>query len=115
MRGMELKLGEPTRAHFQVGEQPTSAAVSEVPFRLHLWHSSEADDLDIRLNDQSLDDFAPDGANHSATGSRWFECVLNPSRVNRGENRVELLLRKRGDSINEPLVLDAVQLHVRHG
>ena len=114
-REMELKLGEPAEAHFQVGEELTAGTSSQLRFRLHLWHSSDADDLDIKLNEQSLDDLTPHGPNTTSTGSRWLECGLNPAHLNWGENRVELLLKKRGGAMEAPLMVDAVQLHVHHG
>ena len=45
-----------------------------------------------------------------------LECRLYPGQVARGNNKVELTVRKRDESMQTPLILDSVQLrvHYRH-
>ena len=83
-------------------------------FRLHLWDRTDRDDLAVTFNDHALDSLAPGAPSQESTGGQWLECHLQADQVERGENRVELLIRKRDESMRTPLTLDAVQLHVRH-
>jgi hypothetical protein len=110
---LELEQGGPVSVHFQVGEDVESGDAAELRFRLHLWEFTSNDDIAVKLNNEPLDDLKPAGRQTHSAG-QWLECQLRPSQVNRGENRVELVARKRDESMQTPLVLDAVQLHVHH-
>ena len=109
-----LKEGEPLRAHFQIGEDVTSGSVRELRFRLHLWDSADNDDIEGKLNDGVLGDLTRAGPSQESTGEQWLECQLTPAQVKRGENKVELMMSKRDESKQTPLVVDAVQLHVQY-
>ena len=65
-------------------------------------------------NDEHLDNLSPADPNGTTTGGQWLECLLHSAQVKRGENRVELVVKKRDEPMQTPLVLDAVQLHVHH-
>ena len=114
VRELELKQGGPVGVHFQVGEDVGSGNAAELRFRLHLWEFTSNDDIDVKLNNEPLDDLMPAGPAQTHSAGQWLECQLRPSQVNRGENRVELVARKRDESMQKPLVLDAVQLHVHY-
>ena len=111
----QLIQGEPVSAHFQVGEDVTSGSVSELRFRVHLWDFANNDDMEVKLNDGLLNDFMRAGPSQMSTGGQWLECPLSPAQVKKGENKVEFMLRKRDESKQTPLVVDAVQLHVQYG
>jgi hypothetical protein len=110
----QLHLGEPVCTHFQVGTDVNSRDISELRFRLHLWDLAENDEVAVTLNNGTLDDLKTAGPNQETTGGQWLECLLHSAQVKRGENRVELRVKKRDESMQTPLVLDAVQLHVYH-
>ena len=114
VKQLELEAGVPARTHFQVGANVKVEDVPELRFRLHLWDRTDHDDLAVTLNDHALDSLAPGAPLQTSTGGQWLECYLQADQVERGENRVELLIRKRDESMRTPLILDAVQLHVRH-
>ena len=100
--------------HFQVGEDVESGNAAELRFRLHLWEFTGNDDIDVKLNDEPLDDLKPTGPSQTHSAGQWLECQLRPSQVNRGENKVELVVRKRDETMQAPLALDAVQLHLHY-
>ena len=110
---LELKPGERVSTAFQVGEKLIEKT-SQLKFRLHLWEYSNDDDLEVRLNGDALRELQAAGPARKSTTGQWLECQLQPRQVRKGENLVELLLRKRDESIQPPIVMDAVQLHVRH-
>ena len=111
---LELKQGAPVSVHFQVGEDVGSINAAELRFRLHLWEFASNDDIEVKLNNEPLDDLKPAGPTQTDSAGQWLECQLRSSQVNRGENTVELVARKRDESMQTPLVLDAVQLHVHY-
>ena len=111
---MELKQGGPVSVQFQVGEDVASGNAPELRFRLHLWGFTSNDDLDVKLNNEPLDGLEPAGPPQAHSAGQWLECQPRPSQVHRGENRVEIVVRKRDESMQTPLVLDAVQLYVRY-
>jgi hypothetical protein len=108
----ELKQGVPMRTHFQVGADVKAANIAELRFRIHLWDLTDRDAVTVMLNDHTLDDLIPGAPAQTSTGGQWLECPLDPDRVERGENRVELLVQKRDESVQTPLILDAVQVHL---
>ena len=114
VREVELPRGEPVSAEFQVGEDIESGNVPELLFRLHVWDFAPNDDIVVKLNDQPLDDLEPAGPEQESRG-QWLECRLNPAQVTRGDNKVELMVSKRDDSMQTPLILDTVQLRVHYG
>ncbi len=114
VRELELQHGEPVSLHFQVGEDVESGNAAELSFRLHLWDLADNDNVEVTLNNGSLDNLRPADPNETATGGQWLECLLPSSQVKRGENRVELILKKRDESMRTPLVLNALQLHVHY-
>ena len=110
----EVNPGAPLKAQFQVGDYPSSAAVVQLQFRLHLWELTVHDQVSVRLNGQELRDLTPVPALGDAPGGHWLECTLAPKEVNQGENRVEVSLQKRAAGVKEPLMLDSIQLWVRY-
>lgn len=112
VRELELKQGEPVSLHFQMGEDVESAA--QLRFRLHLWDLAENDDLGVTLNNGPLHTLKPAGPDQMATEGQWLECLLHSNQVKRGENRVELIVGKSDETMQTPLVLDALQLHVHY-
>ena len=114
IRELELKQGDPVSVHFQVGEDIKSRDRPELRFRLHFWDMAGNDDVAVKLNNELLRELGPDGPTQTASTEQWLECQLRPAQVNRGENRVELTVRKRDESMQTPLVLDAVQLYVHY-
>ena len=110
---LELIPGEPVSAHFQIGEDLTAGNLAELRFRLHLWDFSDDDEIEVKLNGVTLDDLKRDGHSQTSTSGQWLECQLTPEQANRGENIVELMVSTRDAAINTPLVVDAVQIHVR--
>ena len=113
VREMVLNQGEPVSIHFQVGDVCHSEDISALRFRLHFWDFADNDHLAVKLNHQPLHDLRPVDPIRTPLGAQWLECQLDPAQVQRGENRVELMVRKRDESMQTPLVLDTVQLHVR--
>jgi hypothetical protein len=114
VRVVELGQGETVKASFQVGEDLTSGKIPRLRFRLHLWDVGADDEISVKLNDEPLDDLQTAGPTNTATGSQWLECQLDPSQVERGENRVEVSVTQRDASMQTPLLVDAVQLHVHY-
>ena len=115
VRALELKPSEAVKTGFQVGEDPMSGGtIPRLRFRLHLWNTTARDDLCAKLNGEPLAGLQAAGP-AASTGSQWMECRLDPDQVKRGDNAVELVLRQRDESMPEPLVVDAVQLHVHYG
>ncbi len=112
VRELELEQGKPVSARFEVGEDPTTGSFPELRFRIHLWGAANSDLIAVKLNGASLDDLKPTGA--AQTGSQWLECRLDPDRVKKGPNEVELLATKRDESMQTPLVWDSAQLHVSY-
>ena len=101
------------KAPFQVGEDLRSGKIPRLRFRLHLWDVGGDDEMSVRLNDEPLDGLQTVGPTNT-TGSQWLECQLDPARVKRGENQVEVSVKQRDASIQTPLIVDAVQLHVNY-
>ena len=112
LRELELEQGKPVGARFQLGEDLTTGSSPELRFRVHLWDAGEGDEIEVKLNGASLDDLKPAGATQA--GSQWLECRLDPDRVKKGPNEVELLASKRDESMQTPLVWDSAQLHVSY-
>ena len=97
-----------------VGEDLTSeGTIPRLRFRLHLWDTAANDDLCVKLNGELLDGLQAVGP-VASTGSQWLECGLDAGRLRRGENGVELMLRQRDETMQQPLVVDAIQLHVHY-
>lgn len=112
VREVELPQGELVKTEFQVGEVIASGDACELLFRLHVWDFSR-DDISVKLNDQSLDDLKPAGPEQESRG-QWLECRLDPGQVAMGNNKVELTVGKRNESMQTPLILDGVQLCVHY-
>ena len=115
VRELELKEGDPVSVYFQVGEDLESGNASELRFRLHFWGITNNDNIDVRINNVPLKDLKPAGPPQTRSEGRWLESRPKLTQVNRGENRVELMVMKRDESVQMPLILDAVQLHVHYG
>jgi len=109
-----LKEGKPVSVHFQVGEDLESGNAAELRLRLHFWDITNNDNIDVRLNNVSLKDLNTAGSPQTRSEGRWMESRPKLTQVNRGENRVELMVTKRDESMEMPLILDAVQLHVHY-
>ncbi len=113
-RELELQPGETAKAHFQVGEDLSSR---KGPFRLrlHLWELTASDEIAVRFNDVALNDLRPQKTLDAAPAGHWLECEVQPDRVINGENRLEISLNTRADSIAKPIALDCALLYVRAG
>ena len=111
---LELKQGQAVKARFQIAEDVTAGNISAFLFRLHLWEPSDNDEIDVKLNGGSLDDLKRAGSSQTSTSGQWMECPLNPEQVRRGENEVELMVSRRDAAMSTPLIVDAVQLHVKY-
>jgi hypothetical protein len=111
VREVELPQGESVITEFQVGEDFESRDAPELLFRLHLWNSALNDDISVKLNHRPVDGLEPAGPVQES-GEQWLECRLDPDQVARGNNRVELTVSKRDESMQTPLILDGVQLRV---
>ena len=111
---VELTQGTPVRLSFLVGEDTTSAGISQLRFRAHLWDLTSEDDIAVQLNGKKLEGLEITDAFASADEGQWLECDLNPNEVKQGQNSVELLLKKRTESRQTPLLLNAIQLAVRY-
>ena len=107
-----LETDVPVAATFQVGEDPSTANVKSVDFRLHLWDYVPGDDVSVRLNGEPVDGMAPQDPGRKQEEGQWLQGNLNANQVRRGENAVEVRLRKRGESASSSIALDAVQLYV---
>ena len=105
-----VKPGEPRRAHFQVGEEPSSRA--SLAFRLHLWELTAADKLRIALNGVFLKDLNSVDLGRAPSGC-WLTTTVGEDLVKTGNNDVELHLDRRNDSLASDLILDGVQLEMR--
>ena len=113
VREVELPQGEPVNTEFQMGEDIGSGNVPELLFRLHFWDSAPDDNITVKLNDRPLDGLEPAGPAQES-GGQWLESRLDPGQVARGNNKVELTVSKRDESMQTPLILDGVQLRVHY-
>jgi len=111
---LELPQRKPAKVHFQVGEDVRTGNPSKLKFRLHFWNFSINDDISVKLNDEVVEGLTPKGKNKTLLGGKWLECKLSADQVTRGENRVEIIMEKQDKTIDKPLILDAVQLHVNY-
>jgi len=111
---VELTPGTPVRLSFLVGEDPDSAGVSQRRFRAHLWDLSNDDEIAIQLNGRPLAGLELTDAFGSPDQGQWLECDVDANQVERGRNSVELLLSRRAESQQVPLLLNAIQLAVRY-
>jgi hypothetical protein len=109
----EIQAGVPLGLHFQVGEDPNSRSIPELRFRLHLWDLVAEEKLSVKLNGAALK-LAPGEEQQAGSTGCWLECQLQPEQVRRGENQVELMLERRNEAAQTPLVLDGVQLSMRY-
>lgn len=110
---VEIQAGVPLGLHFQVGEDPNSSGISELRFRLHLWDLMAEEELSVELNGAALQ-LGPGEEQHAGSTGCWLECRLRPEQVRRGENQVELMLQRRNEAAQTPVVLDCVQLSMRY-
>ena len=114
-RELALEPGEPLGARFQVGEDVSAADVSGLRFRLHLWDYSIVDKIEVALNGEPLTGLEPADPTENPSTGQWLECRLQPDQVVRGENKVEVTVVERDGSKQTPLIVDAVQVHVKGG
>jgi hypothetical protein len=98
---------------FQVGEEVGSAGTRSIDFGLHLWDWVPGDDLSVRLNGASVDGLQPADPNRTPEEGQWLRGHLDARQINRGENQLEVAVKKRGDSASSPVVLDTAQLRIR--
>lgn len=80
---------------------------------MHLWELTAEEELSVELNGDALQ-LAPGEEQHAGSTGSWLECRLRPEQVRRGENQVELMLQRRNEAAQTPLVLDCVQLSMRY-
>ncbi len=105
-----LTPGRPVELSFQVGDDLSSADPQRLRFRLHLWDLTDGDELNVALNNRPLEEVQ--SVARTAQGGGWLECGLDPSQVRRGGNTLELKLSRRDESMQTPILVDGVQLHV---
>ena len=111
---LELQQRKPAKVHFQVGEDVRTGNPSKLKFRLHFWNFSINDDISVKLNDEVVEGLTPKGKNKTLLGGKWLECKLSADQVTKGENKVEIIVKKQDKTIDKPLILDAIQLHVNY-
>ena len=98
---------------FQVGEDVGSAGARSIDFSLHLWDWVPGDDLSVRLNGASVDGLHPTDPDRNPEEGQWLRDHLDAKQINRGENQLEVAVKKRGGSASSPAVLDTAQLRIR--
>ena len=113
-RAMELKEGKATVVNLRVGEDVHAATVSELRLRAHLIGLTGRDDVTFKLNGAVLDDLKPAGVLEPSAAGHWMECRLNPAQIEIGDNNAEMILGKRDESAQGPVLFDGLLLHVRH-
>ena len=103
----------PASVSFQVGEDVGSAGARRIDFCLHLWDWVPGDDLTVKLNGASVDGLEPADPDRNPEEGQWLQGNLDAKQINRGENQLEVAMKKRGESASSPVVLDTAQLRVR--
>ena len=103
----------PASASFQVGEDVGSLGARSIDFSLHLWDWVPGDDLSVRLNGASVDGLDPADPDRSPEEGQWLRVDLDAKQINRGENQLEVAVKRRGESALASVVLDTVQLRIR--
>ena len=103
----------PVSVGFQVGEDVGSAAAKSVDFKLHLWDWEPGDDFSVTLNGASVEGLEPSDPDRHAKEGQWLQGTLDARLVRRGENRLDLAVKSRGESASSPVVFDTAQLRVR--
>ncbi len=103
----------PVSVGFQVGENVGSAGARSIDFSLHLWNHVAGDDLSVKLNEASVAGLEPADPDRNPEEGQWLQGKLNAKQINRGENLLEVAVKKRGESASSPVVLDAAQMRVR--
>ena len=97
-----------------MGEDVRTGNASELRFSVHFWDFSKNDDMGVKLNGEIVEGLTPEGENETLLGGKWLECKLKPDQVTRGENKVAITVETRDKSINTPLILGPIQLHVNY-
>ncbi len=103
----------PAAVGFQVGEDVGSIGARSIDFSLHLWDWVPGDDLSVRLNGASVEGLEPAEPGRNPAEGQWLQGDLDAKQINRGENRLEVKVEKRGDTASSPVVLDTAQVRVR--
>ena len=103
----------PVSAGFQVGEDVGSAGARSIDFSLHLWDWVPGDDFSVKLNGVAVDGVQPTDPDRNPEEGQWLQGNLEAKQINRGENQLEVAVKKRGGSASSPVVLDTVQLRIR--
>ena len=103
----------PVSVGFQVGEEVGSAGVASIDFSLHLWDWVPGDDLSVKLNGAAVDGLQPADPDRNPEEGQWLQGNLDAKQINRGENQLEVAVKKRGESASSPVVLDTAQLRIR--
>ena len=98
---------------FQVGEDVGAAGAKSLDFSLHMWDHFPGDELSVKLNGATVDGLTPAEPDRNPMEGQWLQSSLDAKQVNRGENQLEVAVKKRGESASLPIVLDTVQLRVR--
>ena len=105
--------GEKLGLSFLVGEY-TSAGNAQLRFRAHMWDLTTDDEVSVELNGKSLSGLKVNDAFTSPEEGQWLEGDLTPDQVVHGENSVDLVLNRRAESRQSPLLLNTIQLAVRY-
>ncbi|MBM4401220.1 MAG: hypothetical protein FJ045_04635 [Crenarchaeota archaeon] len=111
-QALQLKEGGTVNVNLLVGEDVQSKELSELRLRLHLTRLTSKDDVTVRLNESVLNSLKPAATVQTTPKSNWLECLLSPTQIKRGDNKVELILNKRDKSVQAPILLDGLQLLV---
>ena len=106
---MKLKEGQGVSADLRVGNDVHSKTVSKLWFRVHLTGTTGKEKVTVKLNEVGLStSVIEDKLGH------WHECLLEPSQIRIGVNKVQVMLNKRDPSTQEPILLNGLLLQVRH-
>jgi hypothetical protein len=103
----------PLSVGFQVGEDVGSVGARSIDFSLHLWDWVGGDDLTVKLNGASVDGLEPADPDRNPVESQWLQGNLEAKQIQRGENQLEVAVKKRGESASSSIVLDTAQLRIR--
>ena len=83
-----------------------------IDFSLHLWDWVPGNDLSVKLNGAAVDGLQPTDPDRNPEEGQWLQGNLEAKQINRGENQLEVGVKKRGGSASSPVVLDTVQLRI---
>ena len=112
-----LTAGEAAQFKVRVGENivantPAGKAAG-VRLRLKILGLMSTDRVDVKLNGEPVEEIVMDQVSAADRNDAWFECVLSPLFVQKGDNLVEVKL-VRPQKTTKPVTLDGLELFVRY-